>query len=81
MKIDPESADYPYVQLAAHLRRRISSGEITSLLPSLTALTQETGLSMGTVRRAVALLIDEGLVVTVPGRGMFVRERGTPRQS
>lgn len=57
------------------LRRRIQEGEITSVLPSLTQLTQETGLAMGTVRRAIKILQDEGLVVTIPGRGTFVAER------
>jgi len=71
--IDPASPDHPYVQLAALLRSRIEAGEITSVLPSLTEITEETGLATGTVRRAIALLIEEGLVYTVPGRGTFLR--------
>jgi GntR family transcriptional regulator len=54
------------------LRRRIQEGEITSLLPSLTQLSEETGLAIGTVRRAIKILQDEGLVYTVPGRATFV---------
>jgi GntR family transcriptional regulator len=73
--IDPESPEHPYVQVAAMLRRRIQQGEITSVLPSLTQLTEETGLAMGTVRRAVKILVDEGLVETRPGRGTFVKHR------
>jgi len=57
------------------LRERIVSGEITSVLPSLTDLTQETGLAPNTIRRAIKILRDEGLVYTVPGRGTFVRPR------
>jgi len=57
------------------LRERIISGEITSVLPSLTDLTQETGLAPNTIRRAIKILRDEGLVYTVPGRGTFVRPR------
>lgn len=71
--IDPASPEHPYVQLAAQLRSRIEDGEITSTLPSIMELTQETGLAVGTVRRAIRLLIDEGIVYTVPGRGTFVR--------
>lgn len=63
------------MQVAAILRRRIQEGEITSMLPSLTQLTEETGLAMNTVRRAVKILTDEGLVYTVPGRGTFVRAK------
>ena len=75
MIIDPESPQHPYVQLAATLRQRIAAGEITSVLPSLTALMEETGLATGTIRRAVKILRDEGLVYTVPGRGTFVSPR------
>lgn len=54
------------------LRERILSGEIT-VLPSLTDLTEETGLAPNTIRRAIRVLIDEGLAYTVPGRGTFAR--------
>lgn len=74
--IDPASPEHPYVQLAAQLRSRIESGEITSTLPSIMELTEETGLSINTVRRAVGVLIAEGLAYTVPGRGTFVRQPG-----
>jgi DNA-binding GntR family transcriptional regulator len=70
--IDPSSPEHPYRQLAARLRERIRSGEIISQLPSLTDLTSQTGLATGTVRRAIAVLADEGLVRKVPGRGSFV---------
>lgn len=56
------------------LRERILSGEIT-VLPSLTDLTEETGLAPNTIRRAIKILINEGLVYTVPGRGTFARPR------
>lgn len=73
MIIDSTSPEHPYVQLAAQLRSRIESGELTSTLPSIMELTEETGLAVNTVRRAIKLLIDEGVVYTVPGRGTFVR--------
>ena len=43
-----------------------------SRLPSLTELTSQTGLAVGTVRRAIDILARERLVRTVPGRGTFV---------
>jgi GntR family transcriptional regulator len=73
VKIDPQSPVHPYQQLATQLRQRIESGEITTQLPSITDLTSQTGLAVGTVRRAIDILVQEGLVQTVPGRGTFVR--------
>jgi GntR family transcriptional regulator len=66
-----------YTQLADILRERIRSGELPprSLLPSESYLQQEQGVSRGTVRMAISILRDEGLVVTISGRGTFVRER------
>lgn len=67
---DPRPA---YVQLAGILRARIKSGEITARLPSERDLHQEFGVAPMTARKAVRLLTDEGLVLTVTGRGTYVR--------
>jgi len=73
--IDPLGPTPVYQQLATILRARIDSGDLAPNrpIPSETALQQEHGVARGTARRAVALLRDEGLVVTVKGRGTFVR--------
>ena len=55
------------MQLAAILRARIDSGEITAKVPSERTLHQEFGLAPVTIRKAVRMLRDEGLVRTVPG--------------
>lgn len=71
-------ADEPlYLQLAAILRRQITSGALVRLdpLPSETTLTQRYEVSRETVRRAVAVLRDEGLVFTVAQRGTYVGPR------
>jgi GntR family transcriptional regulator len=77
--IDETSPEHPYLQLAGLLRADIQSGKITSQLPSITKLTEETRLAVGTVRRAINILVQEGLVETVPGRGTFVIEQRPPR--
>jgi DNA-binding GntR family transcriptional regulator len=64
-----------YAQLAAILRARIESGEITGRLPSERELQQEFGSAPMTSRKAIRLLADEGLVRTVPGRGSFVVQK------
>jgi GntR family transcriptional regulator len=67
-----------YVQLADILRGIIKSGELQprTPVPSESYLQQEQGVSRGTVRMAVAILRDEGLVVTIGGRGTFVSPKG-----
>ena len=74
MQIDHEGEEFPYQQLAAYFRGRISSGADApgSKLPSLSYLVSETGLSPKTVRHAMKTLAAEGLVRIVPSRGTFV---------
>ena len=66
-----------YQQLAAILREQIASGKLAPRrpIPSKKALTQEYEIAGGTVDRAVDLLKAEGLVRTVPGRGIYVVPR------
>lgn len=66
-----------YRELAADLRRRIDSGEfaVGSTLPRIMDLMDEYGLAKQTVRDAVGLLVDEGLVVTHKRAGTIVRSR------
>ena len=66
-----------YLQLAAILRGQIERGELVPRqpLPSESYLVGNYGVSRGTARRAVQVLRDEGLVVTIPQRGTYVSER------
>lgn len=75
--MDFRSPTPSYRQLADQLRDLITSGEIGpgEALPSLNRMVQETGLSMSTVQRAVRVLLEEGLVYTVPGRGVYAGPR------
>jgi GntR family transcriptional regulator len=75
-EIDQRSAVPSYRQLAGQLRAEIEAGDFSDRpLPSNKQLVQETGLAMMTVRHAIEELEKEGLVIAVPGRGTFVRER------
>ena len=74
MKIDNDSPEHPYVQLASLLREQIKSGKTGPRVPSIMELAEESGLSAATVKRALRLLRDEGLIYSVPGRGTFVRK-------
>lgn len=72
VKIDHNLAQPVYLQLAAQLRERIIFGQLKSRLPSLSELSQQSGLSIGTVRHAIDVLVRENRVRTEPGRGTFV---------
>jgi hypothetical protein len=71
--VDLRSPGPSYQQVARQLRERITSGEIgpREPLPSITRIVQETGLAVGTVRRAIDVLVKEGYAYTVPGRGTY----------
>ena len=57
--------------MAGILRDRITSGELTGMLPSAKSLAQEYGLAVNTVRKALALLREEGLIQTDRGWGSY----------
>jgi DNA-binding GntR family transcriptional regulator len=59
--------------LVEDAERDLTSGALKSgdRLPSIHDLTQETELAQNTIRAAVDVLREEGLVVTAPGRGVF----------
>ncbi len=64
-----------YGWLAALLRSRITAGEWApgSAIPAEPALAREHGVALGTVRQAVGVLVDEGLLERLHGSGTFVR--------
>lgn len=66
-----------YFQLANQLEARITSGEypVNSFLPSEHQLAAEFDVSLITVRGAMRLLIDKGLVERRPGKGTAVVEK------
>jgi len=73
--IDRRSFEPPYAQLARSIRARIGRGEYRpgDRLPSEAELCSAFGVSPMTVRRAVAELVREDVVVTEHGRGTFVK--------
>jgi DNA-binding GntR family transcriptional regulator len=83
VRIDHDAEAFPFEQLAAILRQRITDGDYPpgSRIPTLMALEAESGLSPMTVRRAVKLLAGEGWVRSRPGRGTFVVPEGERKPS
>lgn len=74
VSIDHLSGTPVYQQLADILRAQIASGELEPdrPLPSLVTLMQRYGIARGTAAKAVQVLVTEGLVRIVPGRGAYV---------
>ncbi len=66
-----------YLQVADILRAAIERGELAPdrAIPSESRLMQEHGIARETARKAVRVLVDEGLVYVVQGRGVYVRKR------
>jgi len=75
--VPTDAEPFPYRRIVADLRAQIAAGRLASgeRLPSEHELAETYSTSRPTVRRAVAVLKGEGLVVTEQGRGAFVRPR------
>lgn len=75
--IDNEGPVTPYRQLAGILQARITRGDWkpNRPIPSEVRLVQEYGLARSTVRRAIAQLVDDGVLFVVPQRGTFVHPK------
>ena len=63
-----------YFQIATYIRELIVSGTLQpqDQIPTEESLVEQHQVSRGTVRKAIQLLIDEGLVESEQGRGSFV---------
>lgn len=75
MPINRADARAITVQVADDLRRRIAEGEFAAdqRFPSLRALAGEYEVAELTAHAAVKALQAEGLLVSAPGRGTYVR--------
>jgi len=65
------------LRVAADLREKITNGELLpgEQVPSLDRLAETYSISRTTARRAIQLLVNEGLVESRPRWGVFVSER------
>lgn len=74
-RITPEPGQSRYAALAMALKHRIVAGEWPpgAALPAETSLAAEHGVALGTLRRALELLAEQGLIERRHGKGTFVR--------
>lgn len=80
-QVQRDLPDAPFEQLAAILRARVKRGDWkpNRSIASENALVEEYGLARATVRKAIALLVEDGTLYVLPKRGTYVAER-TPEK-
>jgi GntR family transcriptional regulator len=72
-----------YIQLATLFRNRIASGEwpVGSRIPNVDELADAFSVARGTMREALGLLEQEGLLERLRAKGTFVRKSPVPPRS
>ncbi len=76
-QVERDAPEAPFQQLAGILRARVKRGDWkpNRAMPSENTVADAYGLSRPTVRRAIAVLAEEGLVYAVSGRGTYVADQ------
>lgn len=71
-----DSAEPPYLRIAAELRARIEDGTFQpgDRLPSTRRIVQDFGVAMATATKALAVLQQDGLAISVAGVGTVVAD-------
>ena len=69
-------SDLAYLRVADDIAARVASGELApgARLRAERDLATHYGVSYGTVRHAMEVLRERGLIETIHGRGTFVRK-------
>src|SRR5688500_2382702 len=72
-----------YAQLKESIIAAIARGALApgDQSPSQRCLGERYGMSHMTVRRAISELMNEGVISTSPGKGLYVTERKQPAES
>lgn len=75
MMIDPTGPVPPYLQVAAILEAEIKGGKYPkgTRIPTESDLVERFEIARSTARRSIARLREQGLIVTVPQRGSYVK--------
>ena len=75
--VNPDSAVPPYEQVAGIMRDEIAQGTLIGRVPSVHTIALHHRVSHRVAARALSILKGEGLIVSVPGQGDFVRDPRT----
>lgn len=69
--------EHIYIQLADLLRTQIYHKQLEERVPGIRELAEEYSINAKTVNKAITLLIDEGLLYRIRGKGTFVTDTNT----
>lgn len=73
LKIDKDKPDRKFLQIVDQILIDLTNGKIRAnqQLPSINNLSRETGVSRDTAEKAYKRLKDLGLVISIPGKGIY----------
>jgi GntR family transcriptional regulator len=79
-QIDFKSGTPVYLQLVEQVRHAAASGGLRSgeALPSIRPLAEELRVNRNTIAKAYAELENQGVIETIPGKGCFLKDVGSP---
>ena len=74
--VNPRSKQPLYEQLVEQLRRQIILGGMKAgaAMPSVRQLATELGINPNTIQKAYRRMEEEGMILSVPGKGSFVSD-------
>ena len=79
-QIDFKSGKPVYLQLVDQIRYAAASGALRlgDPLPGIRPLAEELRVNRNTIAKAYAELENQGVIVTIPGKGCFLKENTSP---
>ena len=74
--VNPRSKQPLYEQLVEQLRRQIVLGGMKAgaAMPSVRQMATELGINPNTIQKAYRRMEEEGMILSVPGKGSFVSD-------
>ena len=80
LQIDFQAGKPVYLQLADQIRYAAASGRLRpgDSLPALRPLAEELRINRNTIAKAYAELESQGIIETIQGKGVFLKENKSP---
>ena len=80
LQINFKSGKPVYLQVVDQIKAAAASGTVQTgePLPSIRPLAEELRVNRNTIAKAYTELESQGVIETIPGKGCFLKENGTP---